>query len=148
MLKRRIAIKTLEIFDLILMLAPLAIVVYLNRAKYFYSFQGYKLSFGFIIVLIFAIILAKTKIKMSPFCWFLIATIVFYLLESLLNDAVLISGMATIGAAIDNFIFSPIINYQKKICEAELTAGINAKAVGEVINDGNNGREVIINERG
>lgn len=79
----------------------------------------------------------KRKVKLNAFCWCLIATIIFYFLESILKDAVLISAMASIGAGFDNLLFAPIIHQQEKIRELEMNANINANALQGVIRQAN-----------
>lgn len=137
MMKRQAKIIILKILDFIFLIAPLAIIMIINREQYFYSYQGYKLSFGCILALIFMILLMKRKVKLNAFCWCLIATIIFYFLESILKDAVLISAMASIGAGFDNLLFAPIIRQQEKIRELEMNADINANALQGVIRQGN-----------
>lgn len=135
MKKRKLTIVTLEICDFILMLVPLGIVVLINRNKYFYSYEGIKLSFGMVVALILAILFIKKKVKFNYAVWLGIFTLLVYLMQVLLADGVLLLGMASIGAFIDCFIFQPIIKYQKKLYDKEVEANINAKAMGSVLSE-------------
>lgn len=128
-MKRQVKIIILKIFDFVFMLAPLAAILIFNRKQYFYSYQGYKLSFGCILSLVFMLLLMKRKIKLNAFWWCLIVTVIVYFLESILKDAVIICAAGTIGAGFDTLVFSPIIVKQEKIRELEFKANVNATAL-------------------
>lgn len=134
MKKTNIKIAILSILDFIFLFGPLATIMIINRNTYFYRQEGIKLSVGCIMGLVFVILLMKGKIKgLGAFWWCLIVTVMFYLIQTILIDATLLAGMATIGAFFDNAIFKPMLIKQRKIKELELSSDINAKALKRVV---------------
>lgn len=95
---------------------------------------GIKLCFGAVAVVILLALKVLGKLKLpSRFTTMAVALVIVYLLESLLSDLTLILLVATIGEAVDSFIFAPFAKRCKSRIERMKQADATADRVEELL---------------
>ena len=93
-----------------------------------------KLCFGAVAVVILLALKVLGKLKLpSRFTMMAVALVIVYLLESLLSDLTLILLVATIGEAVDSFLFSPFAKRCKERIERMKQADATADRVEELL---------------
>ena len=133
--KYRVRLIFLYIGSFIVSIAPLLTVLILNWDKYAKTpSDTVKLCLGGIICLIFIFMKVVGKLHMpSRIVFFGIVFIMAYLLQALLYDLILLSGMALIGEVIDVICFQHLIKVTKENILVGKTASETSKQVEEVI---------------
>lgn len=125
----------LQICSFICSIAPLAICLIVNWGKYTTTpDQTVKLTIGGILVVIFIAFKALDKIKISS--GIIVSAAVFaltYLLESLLTDLMLLSGLALLGELLDVILFKHAIKVTKENIIVAKTADATTSQVEAVM---------------
>lgn len=127
--------------DWLFLLAPLGIVMFINRDIYFIKQEGIKLSIGCMMALVVGVCLSLGKLKeVKAVIWCLILTFISYFLQAILQDLTLILGAATIGLMFD-YVFKILINNTKTKRGYIQQATYQSEAMKEVVG-------VVVNARG
>lgn len=93
-----------------------------------------KLGFGAVAILILMVLKVLGKLKLpSRVTVMAIALVIVYLLEALLADITLILFVATIGEAVDSFLFSPFAKRCRERIERMKQADATADRVEELL---------------
>lgn len=140
--KLRVRLVFLYIGSFIISIAPLVIVLALNWGDYTKTpGDTVKLCFGgvFALFLIFLKVIGKLKMP-RRIVFFGILFLLVYLLKALLDDILLLSGMALAGELIDLICFQKPIKVTKENILIEKTSDATASKVEEVITRIFNGR--------
>ena len=96
--------------------------------------EGVKLAFGAIFSLLCIAVMAIGKLRLpGGFVLFAFVFVISYLLEAVLRDMVLISFLAMVGAAVDSFLFSPLIKRERARLNIEKTADTTTRQVEAVL---------------
>ena len=131
----KIKLFVLSVLSFIACIGPVAAVVIINRNEWFSTpKESVKIAIGAAIGLVLIIMKVLGKIKMPR--RIIVYAIVFalaYLLASILNDLMLLSGMALLGEGIDFLFFQRAIKNIKEQIHIEKTAGATASQVEEII---------------
>ena len=132
-LKVRLVI--LSIASFIVSVAPLIVCLFLNRSDYVKTpGDGIKLTLGGIILAIFVFLKVIGKLKMPRrIVAFGIVFVMAYLLQAVLQDLLLLSGMALMGEFIDYAIFQRVIKKTREDLLVDKTADATTAKVEEVI---------------
>lgn len=127
----KIKLKILQICSFLVSIAPLAIVFALRWGTYTKeSSDTIKLTIGSVIIVIFLIMKVAGKLKMPRrIVLFFIVFIMSYLLKNIMDDIILISGMALAGEFVDYVAFQ----YPIKKLKEKITIGKTADATAEKI---------------
>lgn len=129
--KLKIKLVFLQIFSFIFSIAPLAIAIIVNRDRYFGTpEESVKLGIGLIIGIVFICLKVLAKIKIpSRLVTYGIVFAMVYLLQSILTDLLLLSGMAFLGEILDFLFFQRAIRRTRERISAETTADATAVQV-------------------
>ncbi|MBQ8178311.1 MAG: hypothetical protein IJ033_03865 [Clostridia bacterium] len=134
----------LQIGSFLVSIAPLIVVIILKWNSYTSEpSDSIKLGVGCMIGLIFIFLKAVGKLKMpSRIVSFGIVFIMSYLLKAILDDLILLSGMALAGEALDMIIFQPFIKKIKEKIQIGKQANATTAQVEEIVKKylGSNGR--------
>lgn len=132
-LKVRLVI--LYIWSFIASIAPLLVCFIINWNKYTKSpGDTVKLCAGGIILVLFLFLKVVGKIKMPRrIVLFGVVFILVYLLQAILNDLLILSGMALIGEFLDCLLFQRAIKVTKENILVGKTADATAAQVEQVI---------------
>ena len=117
------------------MITPLVTVLIVNRARYFASVEdAVKLTVGGVLCLLFLAIVIFGKMR-APSGLFLCAFVFVLscLLEPILQDMKLLSGMALTGACTDWIFFSPRVRRCRQLLHMDEQANTTAAATEEII---------------
>lgn len=116
-------------------IAPLAVCLVLNWGRYTKTpGDTVKLSCGGIILAILVFLKVVGKLKMPRrIVLFGIAFIMAYLLQAVLEDLILLTGMALLGEFIDYMLFQRAIKITKENMFVGKTAEVTTAQVEEVI---------------
>lgn len=131
-MKKLTKIVTLELIGFAVSVAPLLVVLISRWDRYVNTSGGaFRLTFGLIIILLFALLKAIGKLKM-PRRVFVFATVsaLAWLMESVLNDLSLLAGMAFVGEMLDIIIVQPLIRKEKEKQSNERLATAIGEAIG------------------
>lgn len=129
----------LRLGGLIATVAPLAVTLILKRGEYFTTpAESVKLGLGALLALLFIGLKALGKIKIPRgIVAYGVVFLLSYLLESVLSDLLLLSGMALLGEILDLLFFrSAIKRTEKKLAlteQASTTSEATAVAVEELL---------------
>ena len=140
--KLRVRLVFLYIGSFIISIAPLVVVLALNWGDYTKTpGDTVKLCFGgvFALFLIFLKVIGKLQMP-RRIVFFGILFLLVYLLKSLLDDILLLSGMALAGELIDLLCFQRPIKITKERIMIEKTSDAIANKVDETIKKYINGR--------
>ncbi|MBO5981359.1 MAG: hypothetical protein J6Q24_02815 [Clostridia bacterium] len=131
--RRRLVL--LYITSFIASLLPLLITFIAKREVYFKNIsESVKLAIGGIIAVVLLFIKVVGKLKLpGRISFFAILFIMSYLLESVLNDLALLSGMALLGEVADTLLFSAAIKSTKERLIIEKTAGATTEKIEAVL---------------
>lgn len=111
----------------IFMLAPVVVLCIINRAVYFYSYEGWKVSLGCIIASITAVLMVTKESKfLKGITGYIIAFVLAFLLDSVIKDLKYITLCLLIGKAL-SLIFDYPIQYFSKLLNAYLSGTIHAE---------------------
>lgn len=122
------------ILSFIVCVAPLVIVVIINRNEWFGTPQeSVKIGIGAVIgiVLICLKVLGKIKIPKKIVIYGLVFAMT-YLLGPILEDLLLLSGMAFLGELLDLIFFQRKIRKTKELIKTEKTADVTSEKVEKV----------------
>lgn len=93
-----------------------------------------KITIGGILGLFFIFLKAVGKLKIpSRIILFAAIFVMAYLLQSLLDDIILLSGMALLGEVIDFFVFQRMIKVSRENITTQKTADATSAKVEEII---------------
>ena len=140
-MKARLKLWILQLCSFLFSIGPLAVVFFLNREKYIGSpdvspQQTVKLCTGAIIIIIFVMFKVLGKIKVpSRIVTFAIVFALSYLLEAVLTDLFLLSGMALLGEALDLIFFKRAVANARENITVGKTADATADKVREVLSE-------------
>ncbi len=118
------------------LVTPLITVLIINRERYFTTVQdAVKLTAGGLLCFLFLAIVVFGKVR-APGGLFLCAFVFVLscLLEPLLKDMKLLSGMALVGACTDWIFFAPRVRRCREKLRMDEQATTTAKAVEAVLN--------------
>ncbi len=140
--KLRLRLVFLYIGSFIASVAPLLAVLAWKWEDYTKTpGETVKLCIGGVIVLFFIFLKVIGKLKMPRLIvLFGIVFVMAYLLQALLNDLILLSGMALVGEFVDFICFQHFIRVTKENLIVEKTADATAVKVEEAIKRHFNGR--------
>lgn len=113
-----------QLIGFVCSIAPVCITCAVNRQEYFSRpGGGWRLGIGAVICVVLVLLIFFDKIKAPPTVWIFGAVFgVAYLLEAILQDLVLLSGMALVGELIYYAVFRWSAKRMEKKYEARLTA--------------------------
>ena len=136
-MKKHLKIVILYIGSLLFSVAPLVMTMTINRGEYFGTpAETLKLCTGGMIATVFIVFKVIGHLKMpSGITLYGVIFVMAYLLEALLNDLMLLSGMALLGEIVDAVIFRPLIKKHKEERIAEKTATETAKQLRSVMQE-------------
>lgn len=125
----------LQIGSFIVSIAPLVIVLIINWGKYTKTpGETVKLCIGGIMVAFFIFLKVIGKLKMPRrIVLFGVVFIMAYLLQAIMNDMILLSGMALLGEFIDMVCFQGFIKKLKENILIGKTANATTDQVEKVI---------------
>lgn len=142
--KLRTKLIFLQIGSFLVSVAPLLVVIILKWNSYTSEpSDSIKLGVGCMIGLVFVLLKAVGKLKMpSRIVSFGIVFIMSYLLKAILDDLILLSGMALAGEVLDMIIFQPFIKKIKEKIQIGKQANATTAQMEEVFKQylGSNGR--------
>lgn len=131
-LKKRLIL--LYIGSFIVSIAPLLIVLIVRWGNYTKTpSDTVKLCFGAVICIVFMVLKVIGKLKMpSRIITFAVVMLLAFLLQSLTNDLILLSGMALLGEALD-LVFQHFIKKTKEQMQTTEVADATTAKVEEVM---------------
>lgn len=136
-MKMHLKLTILYVCSFIFSAAPIVITFIINREQYITTpADTFKLGLGGVIAITFVAFKAIGKLKM-PTGIVLYAAIfaLSYLLEALLSDLMLLSGMALLGECVDAAIFRPLIKKTKKKMSVTAHANATSESVRAVLDE-------------
>ena len=124
----------LYVFSFLVSILPLLVCLIVKWGDYTTTpGDTVKLCAGGIIVLIFVFLKVVGKLRMPRrIVLFGIVFILVYLLQSLLNDLLLLSGLALVGEFVDYIFFQRMIRLTKETIILEKSADVTSIKVEEV----------------
>jgi hypothetical protein len=123
-----------KILDVTFAVLPLIVLGIVQRNVYFATANGFSNTIGIGLLGIFAVLILKKKAQiLKGFGGFLIVTIILYCLRAILNDLVLISGMATAGMFVSAVWTSRKKIKWERIRDKVETADANANSMAKVV---------------
>lgn len=140
-MKQKIKLAVLEILSFIVSIAPLAVVLIMNWGKYTKGpSETVRLWIGSFIIIAFVIAKVLGKLKVPPrIVTFAVIFLMSYLMQAVLDDLFLLSGMALLGEALDLIIFRRAIKHIREQVlidrTAEASADRTAEKMREVLNE-------------
>ena len=136
-MKRRVELFLLYIGSFIFSVAPLIITFIINREKYIASpADTFKLCIGGTIAIVIIAIKALGKLKIpGGITLYGIIFVLSYLLEAILADLLLLSGMALLGEIIDCAVFRPLIKRTKEKITISKTADATTEKMRAVLEE-------------
>lgn len=115
----------LSIASVIATITPLAVAVGINFNDYFVHTAGLQVGFGGMMSLCLLVVMVKGKSSALKGVWgYLIVFIITACLQPILDDIVLLTGMALAGKATDTIIVQPQLKKVRKVRESTQTADI------------------------
>lgn len=129
-MKTRTKIVICVVSKVLVVLLPFVIMCIINWDTWFdYSSPtGFKVTIGFgVSLIVFLLCVFKALGKIAPWVWSLTIGLIFYLLNSIMNDIYIMAFVESIGL----FLYSLINSYEKNLrtqAGYEKQAKINAKA--------------------
>ena len=132
-LKRQYII--LYICSYIVLVAPLLTVLGINHARYFTTTaDAIKVGAGAVICLVLAVLLVGGKLKVpSSLVVLLFVFIMSWLLGNLLEDLMLLSGVALAGKVVDWIFFEPRLKRLKERIAMNEQADVSANALAAAL---------------
>ena len=98
----------LSLTSILATITPLAVAVGINFNNYFVHSAGLQVGFGGMLSLCLLVVMVKGKSSMLKGVWgYLIVFIIATCLKPILDDIVLLTGMALAGKATDSVIVQP-----------------------------------------
>lgn len=118
------------------MVTPLAVVMGINFNEYFSigTYTSVRLSFGAVLGLILALLMVKGKTEFLKGLWgYLVVFLLAFFLKPIIDDILLITGMALLGKTVDAVFFERLIKKFRAECDMTQSAQINANAMKEAM---------------
>lgn len=133
--KLRIKLGIVYLLSIIASVLPLLICLIVNREKFFTTpGDVVKTSIGGMILLVFVFLKTIGKLKMPRrVILFGLVFALSYLLQSLLQDLTLLSGLALIGEGVDYIIFQPILSAMREKNRANRAADVTEERVEKLL---------------
>ena len=134
-MKTRVKLLVLYLFSFIASVTPLVVTFVLNREEYIKTpAEAMKLCTGGAIAVFFVFLKAIGKLKMPRgIVLYSVILGMAYLLDAVLDDLMLLSGMALIGELIDVVVFRPLIRRTEENAKAKKCAEITAAQMETVL---------------
>ena len=134
MTKQKFKIIGLYVLSFLCSVLPVTIYFSINHAKYISTVPAkIKLGIGAVVLIVIVALKLCGKLKInSRIVVFGIVFALSYLLDSILNDLIIFSGLALLGEALD-MIVSIFIKREKRKIAVNETAQANADAMEKVI---------------
>lgn len=134
MTKQKFKIIGLYVLSFLCSVLPATIYFAINHAKYISTVPAkIKLGIGAVVLIVIVALKLAGKLKInSRIVVFGIVFALSYLLDSILNDLIIFSGLALLGEALD-MIVGIFIKREKRKLEVNETAQANADAMEKVI---------------
>lgn len=134
MTKQKFKIIGLYVLSFLCSVLPVTIYFAINHAKYISTVPAkIKLGIGAVVLIVIVVLKLVGKLKInSRIVVFGIVFALSYLLDSILNDLIIFSGLALLGEALDMIVSIFIKREKRKIAVSE-TAQANADAMEKVI---------------
>ena len=134
MTKQKFKIIGLYVLSFLCSVLPVTIYFAINHAKYISTVPAkIKLGIGAVVLIVIVALKLAGKLKInSRIIVFGIVFALSYLLDSILNDLIIFSGLALLGEALD-MIVSIFIKREKRKIAVNETAQANADAMEKVI---------------
>ena len=135
-IKGNIKLALLYICSFLASTLPLLVVIISKWGTYVQTpADTVKISIGGLMGLFFIFLKAVGKLKIpSRIILFAVIFVMAYLLQSLLADLILLSGMALLGEVIDYFVFQRMIRITKENLTVEKTADATSAKVEDILN--------------
>ena len=135
--KYKLRLALLYIGSFIVSIAPLLVCLIINWNDYTKMPQDtVKLCLGGLIALLFTFLKVIGKLHMPRrIVLFSIVFVMVYLLQTILQDLLLLSGMALLGELIDSIVFQRAIKLTKENMLVSKTANTTAEQVVQVLQD-------------
>ena len=135
MFKLRLRLILLYIGSFVFSVAPLLTVVIINRNDYVRNTaDAVKLTLALVLVIGFVVLKALDKLKMPKrIVFFFIVFMMCYFLNTVLDDLMLLSGMALLGEFIDFAFFQWAIRTTKEKITIEKTSNANASKIDKIL---------------
>ena len=134
MTKQKFKIIGLYVLSFLCSVLPVTIYFAINHAKYISTVPAkIKLGIGAVVLIVIVALKLAGKLKInSRIVVFGIVFALSYLLDSILNDLIIFSGLALLGEALD-MIVGIFIKREKRQIAVNETAQANADAMEKVI---------------
>ena len=138
-----------KIIAIILLITPLTFLAYTNKENWFVN-NSYRVSFGFILTFIFAILLLKNAFKnldkrLTTICFLITMSVIVWLLDSIIDDLFMILVCCLTGYVI-YLIFDTVGSHLVEIYKVYKNEKIRNQARDDyqLKNNKNNNDEVIM----
>lgn len=128
-----------KVIDIITALLPILIFTIVQWDEYFGKSNEYafKNILGLAIMILIVSLAVAKKLKLANLLGVSgLFTLMFYLLQQIINDLVVISFMVFIGSFLSKTITNPIVRKWERIKDKTETADINASAIAKALNKG------------
>ncbi len=135
MMKSKFKLFFLRFCSFIVSVAPLVVVLIMNWGKYTETpAETVKLCIGGVLCLLFVLMKVLGKLKIpSRLVLFFVVFLMAYLMQSVLEDLLLLSGMALLGESVDFIFFQKAIKTAEENILVDKTATETAKQVESII---------------
>ena len=132
--KLKVRLVFLQMFSFIVCIAPIGVAVFINRNDWFGTPQeSVKIGIGAIIAAVLIGLKALGKLHMPRrIVVFAIVFAMTFLLKSILDDLMLLSGRAFLGEALDLVFFQTAIRRTREQLSTEKTAEATAENVERI----------------
>lgn len=128
-----------KVIDIITALLPILIFTIVQWDEYFgkSSEYAFKNILGLAMMILIVSLAVAKKLKLANLLGISgLFTLMFYLLQQIINDLVVISFMVFIGSFLSKTITNPIMRKWERIKDKTETADINASAIAKALNKG------------
>ena len=120
----------LSLTSIISTITPLAVAVGINFNDYFVHSAGLQVGFGGMLSLCLLVVMVKGKSSMLKGVWgYLIVFIIATCLKPILDDIVLLTGMALSGKVVDSMLVQPQLKKVRKLRANTETADVTRDAL-------------------
>lgn len=129
--------RLLTFSSVIATILPILIAVGINFNDYFIRRSaGFQIGFGGVLALILIILLAKGKSSVLKGVWgYLVVFIIAVCLQPILDDIVLLTGMALAGKGVDSVIIQPQLKRVRKRRESTENADILGNSIRQALEE-------------
>ena len=120
----------LSLTSIISTITPLAVAVGINFNDYFVHSAGLQVGFGGMLSLCLLVVMVKGKSSILKGVWgYLIVFIIATCLKPILDDIVLLTGMALSGKVVDSMLVQPQLKKVRKLRANTETADVTRDAL-------------------